>query len=95
MTRLYGVMSQAFGSLAVAALVVGLAAATANSAFADTGPGPGLGTCDHPNGQACTDNDTTNPTDCDTATKGKACDSQDTNCKCRFGSVSLKCACGY
>ncbi len=38
MARLYGLLSQACGSLAVALLAVALAAAASRNAFADTGP---------------------------------------------------------
>ncbi len=40
MARLYGLLSQASGSLAVALLAVALAAAASRNAFADTGPSP-------------------------------------------------------
>ncbi len=40
MARLYGLLSQASGSLAVALLAIVLAAAASNTAFADVAPGP-------------------------------------------------------
>lgn len=95
MTKLYGVLTQACGSLAVALLAVALTTATAQVAYADEATEPIAATCDSSNGQTCTVNDVNNPTDCDAATKDKVCDSKDSSCVCRFGKVSLDCTCGY
>jgi hypothetical protein len=51
--------------------------------------------CSSPNTVTCTDNSTTNPTDCNSATKGVVCDTADSNCKCRFSRVQVTCSCGY
>lgn len=51
--------------------------------------------CSDPNTVVCTNNDATNPTDCNQATKDQVCDKKDNKCVCRFSSTKFSCTCGY
>lgn len=85
-----------FGCLATIMFMMAMMATPTQISRADDTPTEPIAlVCSDSNGQQCTNNSSTDPTDCSADTKDKVCDKKDNKCVCRFSKVKLDCTCGY